>query len=107
MVETVDVRVKFAPAPPEVTSPVTRAAGITTRVAFRVPAEVPAVPLTTTKSPTATLGELTPGSLYCVELETTTVTAVPSSDFTVELLAVRTKLPPAPPEVTVPSTLTT
>ena len=100
------VRVKLDPAPPPVTSPVTCTAGIWTDFAVIVPVVEVSVPLTVTKSPTATLGELTPGSLYFVELETSTVTLVPLRDLTVELVAVSVKSAPAPPDRTKPSTVT-
>jgi hypothetical protein len=57
------VSVKLAPAPPLVTSPVTWAGGIWTELAVTVPVVEVLVPVTMTKSPTATLGELTPGCL--------------------------------------------
>ena len=48
------------------------------------------------KSPVVTLGEVTPGRLYFVELVTSTVTAVPLSDRIVELMAVQGEVCPGP-----------
>jgi hypothetical protein len=62
-VELVDVRVKFDPPPPEVTSPLKVTDGMLTDLAVMVLGVLVdgGEPLTITKSPTATLGELTPG----------------------------------------------